>query len=60
MRNRGMGGFRKHNGLRGAHTLEYAILIGVVAAAMVAMQTYVRRAVQAHLKMIEVQLNAGQ
>ena len=42
---------------RGAHAVEYAMLIAVVAAAMGAMQTYVRRAVQAHLKNIELRLN---
>ena len=45
---------------RGAHAVEYAMLIGVVVAAMIAMQTYVRRAVQAHLKNIEIKLNESE
>ena len=44
---------------QGAHAVEYALLIAVVAAAMVGMQTYVRRAVQAHLKNIELKLNGN-
>ncbi len=44
---------------RGQHTLEYAILIGIVAAAVVAMQTYVRRSIQAHLKNVEEEINAS-
>ena len=39
-------------------TLEYAILVSVVSAALVAMHTYVRRAIQANLKTIEEELNA--
>ena len=50
---------KRQRGQCGAHALEYAMLIGVVATAMVAMQTYVRRAVQAHLKNVEIQLNAN-
>jgi len=38
-------------------TLEYAILIAVVAAACAAMTTYVQRAVRANLKTIEEQVN---
>ena len=38
-------------------TLEYAILAALVAAAMVAMHPYVRRAMQANLKNIEIELN---
>ena len=45
---------------RGSHALEYAMLIAIVVAAMAAMQTYVRRAVQAHLKLVEMRLNASQ
>ena len=40
-------------------TLEYAVLIVVVAAALVAMNTYVRRAIQANVKNVEVELNAA-
>ena len=43
----------------GQHTLEYAVLIAVVAAAVVAMQTYVRRAIQANLKNVEEEVNAS-
>lgn len=43
---------------RGQSTLEYAILIAIVAAALTAMSTYVQRSVQANLKMIEDQINA--
>lgn len=38
--------------------IEYAVLVTVIAAAFMAMQVYVRRAVQANLKMIEKQINA--
>ena len=47
-------------GHRGVHAVEYAMLIAIVVAAMAAMQTYVRRAVQAHLKLVEIRLNASQ
>lgn len=43
---------------RGQSTLEYAILIAIVAAAVIAMRTYVQRAVQANLKVVEEQVNA--
>ncbi len=43
---------------RAQSTLEYSILIAIVAAAIVAMHTYVQRAVQANLKMVEEQINA--
>ncbi|MBI4322863.1 MAG: hypothetical protein HY596_01160 [Candidatus Omnitrophica bacterium] len=38
--------------------LEYAVLIGIVAAALIAMQLYVRRSIQANLKVLEDQVNA--
>lgn len=38
--------------------LEYAVLIAIIAAACVAMHTYVRRAMQANLKNLELELNA--
>ena len=44
---------------RGQNTLEYAVLIAIVAAAVVAMQTYVRRAIQANLKNVEQEINAS-
>ncbi len=43
----------------GQHTIEYAVLIAVVAAAVVAMQTYVRRSIQANLKNGEEEVNAS-
>lgn len=43
---------------RAQATLEYAVLVGVVAAAFLAMRVYVQRAVQANLKGIEDQINA--
>jgi len=42
--------FRKLNARRGQSTGEYAILVGVVIAAILAMQVYMRRSVQAHIK----------
>ena len=40
-------------------TLEYAVLVAAVAAAFIAMRTYVQRGVQANLKLIENQINAN-
>ena len=42
----------------GQSTLEYAIFVGVVAAALMAMSDYVRRSIQANLKSVEDQVNA--
>ena len=42
---------------RGQSTLEYAVFIAVVAAALGAMNVYVRRSVQANLKVLEDQVN---
>lgn len=42
----------------GQATLEYALFIGVVAAALVGMTVYIRRSIQANLKMLEGQINA--
>ena len=36
--------------------LEYAVLVAIVAGAFAAMRTYVSRAIQAHLKVIEEQV----
>ena len=44
--------------VRGQSTLEYAVFTGVVAAALVAMNVYVRRAIQANLKQVEDHINA--
>ena len=41
-------------------TLEYALIIMAVVAALTAMSKYVQRSVQANLKMIEDQINASQ
>ncbi len=38
---------------RGQNIIEYAIVVALVAAAMIAMSTYVFRSVQAAQKMIE-------
>jgi len=46
-------------GASGQSTLEYAVLVTIVAAALVAMHTYVQRAMQANLKNLELELNAG-
>ncbi len=43
---------------RAQSILEYSILIAVVAAALISMSLYVRRAIQANLKTIENQINA--
>lgn len=42
---------------RGQGTLEYAIFIAVVAAAISAMTLYVRRAIQANLKALQERVN---
>lgn len=39
--------------------MEYAIIVAIVAAAFMAMNVYVQRAVQANLKTIEDQVNAA-
>ena len=43
---------------RGQSTLEYAVFVAVVAAALSTMAVYVRRAIQANLKAVEEQINA--
>ncbi len=43
---------------RGQSVLEYALIISVVAAALMAMNVYVQRSVQANLKLVEDQINA--
>ena len=42
--------FIKLNSRKGQNTAEYAILIGVVVAAAIAMQIYIRRGMQARVK----------
>ena len=44
--------------LGGQSTVEYAVFVAVVAAAFLAMQLYVRRSIQANLKVLEDQINA--
>ena len=44
--------------LSGQATLEYALFVAVVVAALVAMNTYVRRAIQANAKSLEAAVNA--
>ena len=43
---------------RAQSTMEYAIFVAVVAAALSAMTVYVRRSIQANLKTLENQINA--
>ena len=45
-------------GSRGQSILEYAVFTAAVSAALIAMNVYVRRAVQANLKNLEQQINA--
>ncbi|MBI4355650.1 MAG: hypothetical protein HY597_04300 [Candidatus Omnitrophica bacterium] len=44
---------REVGGQAGQHVLEYAVLLSVVAAAMVAMLIYVRRDVQANVRAMD-------
>ncbi len=43
--------------VRGQSTVEYALVVAAVVAAIAAMSTYVRRAVQANFKQLEEQVN---
>ncbi len=43
---------------RAQSTLEYAVLIAIVAAALIAMNNYVLRSIQANQKVIEDEINA--
>ena len=43
---------------RGQSAMEYGFFVAVVAAALLAMGTYVRRSIQANLKVMEGQVNA--
>ena len=43
---------------RAQSTIEYALLVAVVAAAFLAMHIYVQRAVQANFKLVQDQINA--
>mgnify|MGYP001766201596 CR=1 FL=1 len=44
---------------KGQSILEYAMLVSIIVAALMAMNVYVQRSVQANLKMIEDRVNAG-
>jgi len=44
---------RKRKSIKGQNLVEYAIVVALVSAAMIAMSTYVYRSVQATQKMIE-------
>lgn len=39
-------------------TLEWALLVAVVSAALITMSVYIRRALQANMKVMEEQINA--
>ena len=43
--------------LRGQSTLEYAVLIAAVSAALIGMQLYVHRAIRANLRAVEIEVN---
>jgi len=43
---------------RAQSVMEYALFVAVVAAALIAMSTYVQRSIQANLKSVEDQINA--
>lgn len=47
----------KHRFLTGQSILEYAMVISVVVLALMAMNVYVQRSVQANLKMLEERVN---
>lgn len=49
----------KKNGKRAQSVLEYTLLIITVAAALMAMNVYIRRAVNARLHNIELEMNPG-
>lgn len=42
----------------GQSTMEYAMCIAAIAAALISMTLYIRRAIQANLKMVEKHINA--
>ncbi len=44
---------------RGQSMLEYAVLVGAVASALVLMSNYVRQAFNAHAQVIEEELNGA-
>ena len=46
--------------INGQSVLEYAVVIGVVAAALAAMSVYIQRSIQANLKVTQDQINLEQ
>jgi len=42
---------------KGQSIIEYALLISIIAAAFIAMQTYMMRSVQGRLKQVEDEIN---
>ena len=46
-------------GGKGQSMLEYAVLIGAVVMALVVMSDYIRKAFNAHVKAVEVELNGA-
>ena len=44
---------------RGQSLVEYAVLVAAVASAMIVMSDYVRRAFNAHVEMVEQELNGA-
>jgi len=54
-----MGQNTKKNKFKAQSLIEYTLLIIAVAAAFIAMNTYMRRAVNARLHNIELEINPG-
>lgn len=53
--------YRWLNNRKGQNTAEYAILIGVIVAAAIAMQIYIRRGMQARIKdAVDYTMTAGE
>ena len=48
---------RARQGSRGQSVLEYTVFMSVVIAALISMSVYIRRATQASMKTMEVQIN---
>ncbi len=49
---------RRTSRSNGQSTIEYSLFTAGVVAALVAMNVYVRRSIQANLKVLEAQVNA--
>ena len=50
---------QQRNGQLGQSMLEYAVLVAAVAAALVIMSDYVRRAFNAHARVMQDELNGA-